>query len=74
MELWVDSHLGEALNRCIIYGRQSVQCSAHLSMILFLSVTSFVPSMLSMGELPDVSGPYMVLRESKKCFISCLLA
>jgi len=34
------------------------KCSAHLFTILFLSVISFVPSMLSMGELPEVSGPY----------------
>ena len=25
VELWVDSHLGEALNRCVVYGRRSVQ-------------------------------------------------
>ena len=51
-----------------------LKCSAHLSTILFLSVISSFPSTLSMVELPDVGGPYMVLRESKKRFISCLLA
>ena len=51
-----------------------LKCSAHLSTILFLSVISSFPSALSMVELPDVGGPYMVLRESKKRFISCLLA
>ena len=50
------------------------KCSAHLSTISFLPVISFVPSTLSMGELPDVSGPYMDLRNSKKRSISCLLA
>ena len=50
-----------------------LKCSAHLSTILFLSVISSFPSALSMVELPDVGGPYMVLRESKKRFISCLL-
>ena len=45
------------------------KCSADLSTISFLSVISFVPSTLSMGELLDVSGPYMVSRESKKHFI-----
>lgn len=41
------------------HGRFSTpsECSAHLFMISFLSVISFVQSTLSMGELPDVSGP-----------------
>ena len=50
------------------------KCSDHLSTISFLSVISFVPSALSMGEVPDVSGPYRVLRESNEGFISCLSA
>ena len=54
--------------------RTPSKCSAHLSTILFLSMISFFSSALGMVELPDAGGSYMVLRESKKRFISCLLA
>ena len=51
-----------------------LKCSAHFSTILFLFVISSFPSALSMVELSDFGEPNMVLRESKKRFISCLLA
>ena len=47
------------------------KCPDHLSTISFLSVISFVPSALSMGEVPTAGGPYRILRGSNECFISC---